>query len=371
MKEGTRNFLVGTFVISSLAALGILMVWFGETPEWLRTSEWTVEIRGVTDLRGIGDGTPVNLNGVEIGRVTGLDFVDRARPEQGVVVIARIDRDYSIPRGSLAKIYGATLGLGSGHVNIIVEKGGDPTPVPKDGTARLHGQMASMLGEVVTKDMIDSVQRTVENIGSFAAAAEPVAANLETMLEQRRVADLKKHGGDQQANVTTVVERIDNFVANLNAILGDVNVQDDVKGVVRDLKDTTLDLKEMITMWRSESQKLADNTNNAIDRTEEKLEESFAYLNTFLKSVDEASRSLATVMHAIEQGKGTAGLIAKDERLYEAAVLAIQRLDKVLGNIERITGKIEEDGYITVGQITPVGTFTEDFPVGAQASDQP
>ncbi|MCH8966093.1 MAG: hypothetical protein IID43_00300, partial [Planctomycetes bacterium] len=56
MKEGTRNLLVGVFVIAAIGALGILMVWFGETPSWLRRSDWTLKIAGVRDLRGVGEG---------------------------------------------------------------------------------------------------------------------------------------------------------------------------------------------------------------------------------------------------------------------------------------------------------------------------
>ena len=100
MKESTRNMLVGVFVMASLGALAVMMVWFGETPEWLRRNEWALTITGVRDLRGIGEGSPVKLNGGEIGRVSSLGFHDREHPERGVVIIARIEKQYSIPRGA-------------------------------------------------------------------------------------------------------------------------------------------------------------------------------------------------------------------------------------------------------------------------------
>ena len=76
MNETSRNFWVGLFVVLSLGALGVLMVWFGEAPSWLGSGEWTLRIEGVKELRGIGDGSPVTLNGVEIGRVNRLEFED-------------------------------------------------------------------------------------------------------------------------------------------------------------------------------------------------------------------------------------------------------------------------------------------------------
>ena len=53
MNERMRNFLVGLFVVASLTVLGVLMVWFGETPSWLPSSEWDLRITGVSDLGDI------------------------------------------------------------------------------------------------------------------------------------------------------------------------------------------------------------------------------------------------------------------------------------------------------------------------------
>jgi hypothetical protein len=73
---------------------------------------------------------------------------------------------------------------------------------------------------------------------------------------------------------------------------------------------------------------------------------------------------MAGLARHVEDGKGTMGLLARDERLYEAAVITMQRFGELAATMQRIVGKIEEDGYITVGQATPIGTFTKKFPVG-------
>lgn len=373
MKESTRNMLVGVFVMASLGALAVMMVWFGETPDWLRRNEWDLTISGVRDLRGIGDGSPVKLNGVEIGRVSSLDFRDREHPEQGVVIIAGIEKQYSIPQGAYAKVYGATLGFGSGHINIIMAEGVDSSPIPTDN-AQIRGEMASMIGEIVTKDMVDSVQRAIDNAGDFLAAARPVAENLDNLLESRPIKELDAgtlDPQDQQANVTTVVERIDNLVAHLNAVLGDVQVQDDVKGVVRDLKDTSEDLKQYVAMLRFKTEKLVDSADTVVGRTGDNLDGSFKLLNDVFESAGDAAKSIASVAQGLKEGKGTAGLIAGDERLYEAAVLTLLRFEEALSTLNRILTKIDEEGRITIAQETAVGTFPKTFPVGTPANRQP
>lgn len=371
MNERMRNFLVGLFVVASLTVLGVLMVWFGETPSWLPSSEWDLRITGVSELSGIGEGSTINLNGVEIGRVDHLMFKNSERPDQGVVIVARIQRKFSIPRGAFARVYGSTLGFGMGHIDIVVEPGVRAEPLPKKA-AEIGGEMRSIIGELINKDLVQSVERMITHIADLAASAEPVAKNLALLIEQRTVVDTSQPGARENGltpNLSTVIERIDILIAHVNAVLGDENLQDDVKVAVGDLKDASTELRETIALWHSESRRISDNVNAGIDRTEENLERSFVRLNEVLGNLDDAATSMATMMHEVAAGRGTAGLLVGDERLYEAAVLTFDRLSELIATIQRITGKIEEDGYITVGEATPVGTFTKNFPIAAQATD--
>ncbi len=368
MTETKRNMAVGTFVAASLIVLATLMAWFGETPEWLGGNEWRLEITGARELRGISQGTPIQLNGVEIGRVKDLQFGDPERPDLGVVVVAGIKSQYSIPQGAVARLYGATLGFGVGRVEIFVEPGGDRKLLPKED-AQIHGEMRSMIGEFITRDMVDSVQRMINNIGDLAGEATPVARNMNRLLERRTVAEVEQPGATTTPNLSTVVERIDQLVANLNVVLGDVNVQGDVKGVVHDLKASAETLKETMELWRSQTQRLSDNLNTGIDTTEANLDRSFGKLNQVLDNLDNGTRSLASTLRQVEEGKGTAGLLVRDPRLYEAAVLSLQRFSDAMASLNAILGKIERDGYVTVGQ-APSGLLRKNFPVPIQASEK-
>lgn len=274
--------------------------------------------------------------------------------------------------GAYAKVYGATLGIGTGQINIVVEENVTSALMPRE-KATMRGEMASMLNEIITPSMVQSFQRTLDGIGNLAVAAEPVAASLDELIKQRSVADVDHPALGEpppMANISTVVERMDQLVANLNAVLGDVEVQSDVKGVVRDLKDASATLKETVELWKRQSAKLADTATGAIDRTESKLDGSFELLDQFLAQVGQAATGLVHLINDIEQGKGTAGLIAKDERLYESAVLAMDRLNLVLADLAIISGKIRDDGYFTIAQASPVGPpvfkKTFDTPGGSQ-----
>ncbi len=361
MTENMRNMLVGVFVISALGVLAILMAWFGETPSWMGGSEWTLRITGVDELRGISDGSPVNMNGVEIGRVKTLEFEDPNRPDRGVVVVTRIKKQYVVPRAAFAKVYGATLGFGTGHVEICMPPGASAEPVDTE-MAMISGEMHNIIGEIISKELVSSFEQTVMHIGNLAEAAGPVAESLADLLEQRTVAQVQEPGATP--NLSTMVERIDHLVANINAVLGDTTVQGDVKLAVRDLKDATEGLKSTIVIWQDESRRISENVNAGIDRTEENLERSFVKLNKVLDRLDGSATNLDNILHEVKGGRGTAGLLVRDERLYEAAVISLERFAELIASLQRITGKIEEDGYITIAQKTPVGTFTKNFPIG-------
>jgi len=367
MTETVRNLWVGIFVVVSMLVLGTLMIWFGEAPDWLGGSEWQLRITNVASLGGVDLGSPVQMNGVEIGRIKKLEFVDVKRPDYGVEIIARIKTPYVVPEGSIARVYGATLGLGTGHVEIVCPVGGKTQPLPKKG-ASIPGEMHSLIGELVTKDLVNSVQRTIDNIGNFADAATPVARNLSQLLEKRTVADVSRPDSKTTANLATVVERLDTLMANLNAVLGDVNVQRDVKDAVRDLKTVTADLKDTVRNWKTASKEITTSLANGIDRTEKNLDQSFTKFNHVLDNLDDGTRSFSTTMQRVAEGEGTAGLLLRDERLYESAVVSFERLSDALGRLQSILAKIERDGYVTVG-LAPGGILKKTYPIGRQVTD--
>lgn len=365
MKETGRNFLVGIFVLGALLMLATLMTWFGETAKVFGGSEWTMTITSSHEIRGIAEGTAVLFSGVEIGRVKRLDFKDVERPWKGVLVVCRMKNRYVVPRNAIAQIHGAALGFGLGKINIIIPDESATEPIDrKDG--RIPGEMAPAFGDILPPEFASSVDRMVEHIGNLAAAATPVAQNLSQLLEQRSIDVVDDPRAAERgviANVSTVVERLDKLVGNVNDVLGDQEVQGDLKGIAADLKSSSEELHALVDQWRTDSSGIAQNVNQSIDHTEAEIAATLRQTNEVLAELDRSAKNLTAILDGIQRGEGTAGLLVRDPRLYEAAVLALRSIGETAATIQRVAGKIEEDGYITVGQKTVVGTLTRDFPV--------
>ena len=366
MKEYTRNVLIGVFVLAALACLGLMLVWFGESPAWLSSNEWQLKIGPVHGLRGIGQGTTVQLNGVEIGRVATVDLRNPARPDRGVTVTALIKRQYTIPQGSYAKLYGAAFGFGAGRVDIMVQPDTQMPPEPTDGTAEIMGEASNVLSEIVTEELRDSINRMIDNIGNLAHHATPVAEDLHNMLQERSVEQVDAEG--MVANLATAVQRFDHMIGNLNTVLGDTEVQGDVRQVASDLADASAEIKNLVGLWKQETERTSDNVNDGIDRVEGRVDLALNKLITVIDNLDESTRQLNHIMQAVTTEDGTVGRLVNDPRLYEAGVVSLERLSELIGTLQRVFGKIEEDGYIRVGQTTAIGTFTKDIPVNPPTS---
>lgn len=352
-------------MVLSLLILGALMIMFGEAPSWLGGSEWKLRITGFTELSGITEGTSVTFLGVEIGRVSAIEFVDPEIPGIGVEVVALIKNNYSVPVNARAKIYAATLGLGQGRVDIIAE-GEVSQMLPKDGTARpIPGTMHSMLRDIVPEDLTDNFAKMVENFANVAEAAEPLIDDLRTVVEARRVADVEASEGSLQPNLSTVIERIDRLATSINEVVDDREMRDGLRGITNNLVEASDNLNEWSQQLKAETERTSATINDTLGRTEEQVSHFLVNANTVLESLDQAAKSLHAILQAVEGGQGTAGLAVRDPRLYEAATLTFERLSEAVKTAQLILNKIEEEGRFTIAQDTALGTFEKDFPTPA------
>lgn len=374
MKETTRNVLVGVFVIASLGALGALMVMFGERPEWLGGAEWSLRIRGVSQLRDIREGNEVTLNGVAIGRVGRLEFKDDRRPGLGVDIIVLIKNAYAVPATARALVYSPTLGIGRGVIELVVDDPLSGEVLPTDGTASIRGQMANRLNEIVSEEAMDSFEQTVVQIGQFAEKLTPVAEDLHLLLRKSPVAQVDQPLTEAEritANLSTVIERFDATLRNVNDVLGDEQLKTDFKTVAARLRDASDKLNVVLETWRTETQKLADNVNTGVDHTEQHIGEFFAAANAVLENLDTASDQLALAARALNEGDGTAALLLRDPRLYESMVYSFDRLGQLVATLQPLAEKIAEEERIPIKVKTAVGSIPTSIDLKKKDAEKP
>ena len=352
MKEGYRNLLVGLFMVGGLGALGVLLMMFGEAPSWLGGAEYSLSIC-VDEIAGIDDGTPVYMNGIKIGRVTTLDFINKSAPDKGVKVICSIEKQFTVPRGASAECVGPALGLGRGRIEIFAKGSGMP-PVEPGGTIR--GKTVNALEKIFPETMASSLESTVIKIGDFAETLTPVAKDLHGLFKKTPLdqADATEAAGKSSiANLYTAVQRLDRALKHFDEIIGDPDIGDGLRETIANVRAMSVDgrdafanLRDTTTQLKADSSRIADKLEFAVDNINSRANQ---IADASMPVLDNAARTTANlnlITGNLVEGKGTLGLLLNDSRLYEVMVLSVERIKDLVDSLRRLAYRFEKKGRI-------------------------
>jgi phospholipid/cholesterol/gamma-HCH transport system substrate-binding protein len=166
-KSHTLNLGTGTFVLLGFAALFFLTTQttsrglsFGSSPHYNLTAKFD----NIGDLKV---GAPVSMSGVEIGRVTKIDFDSK---EYKAVVLLRIDNKFNqIPSDSDASIY--TQGLLGGKFIGLTAGGADTYLKDKDHVD--FTQSAFVLENLIGQVLANFTKSKADDQAAAAAPTKP------------------------------------------------------------------------------------------------------------------------------------------------------------------------------------------------------
>jgi len=272
-----REMWVGVFVILGiLATLGTLFVL---TDAATFRGRYIITT-SVPSAGGIRRGDPVQMRGVNIGRVQRFRMVP-----QGVAIRLEIEGEYDVPVDSHVELKSSGL-LGGVVADIIPGeattslKNGGTIPgrseeAMMDQTNRIAGQVETVLGRMDTLLSKD----TIENVHASSADVRKLLGQLQdTVAEQRR----------ELATLNKSLRRSSEGIERASA------------GI------------EKVT------------TSPELDRTVKRLDTLTQRIDEVTGTLDRSSRSMESVLARIDRGEGTLGKLTKDDRLYnnlnEAAV---------------------------------------------------
>ena len=108
MNERVMQFRIGMFVIVAGLVLGMLVIWFGESPSLFRDHAF-VRVR-YTEAPGVAEGITVRKSGIRIGEVLSINFDETPNRPEGVIVVLSLERKYKLRKDSVAKISRSLIG---------------------------------------------------------------------------------------------------------------------------------------------------------------------------------------------------------------------------------------------------------------------
>jgi phospholipid/cholesterol/gamma-HCH transport system substrate-binding protein len=277
-----REAWVGLFVVAGIAATVILLAVL--TDAALFRGRYIVTTN-VPNASGIRKGDPVQMHGVNIGRVLGFDI-----GQQGVDIRLEIEGEYPVPRDSHVEL------KASGLFGSMVA---DVKPGASKDMARYGDRIAGSSGYGL-----------FDKMDSLAGQTEKIAVKVQGLLSDETVRDLQ--GGASGARQS---------LDELNRILREQRGQ---------LRDLTANL-------RNSSASLDKATSGPeLERTIKRMDELTARLDGTLATLDKSSASLESILGRMDRGEGTLGKLSRDEALYTNAVEATKNLNKASEELNKL-----------------------------------
>lgn len=354
MNQTRQNVMVGLFVLVGLGTVGVMIMAFGQygTFSWVRKPPYAIEVR-FASAAGIKPGTIATIGGITVGRVRSVNFVDPSAFNQGVSVRIEFERDYRLRRGARA----ATVepGFGSGRPPIVLYPGDPDGPFLESGE-RIEGSVSAAAESFLPPQVVSTFDRTATQIGEAAEALTPVLKEMKVLLEQRSPADVDRPGGPA-GNISSAAARLDASLKHFNDVLGDPQVQSNLRSAVEDLKQITTDGKAMAADLKSaaaEVKTAASDARNLIAGAQESVRKIDAHVdsvsNGIVQNLEKSSKfldQLNLMAGSVSRGEGSLGALVTDRKLYDAMVLTFQRFAATVEEF-RMVGEEWRKGKIKI-----------------------
>ncbi len=228
MNETTRNCLVGITVLIALVCLGIMVATFAGIPSLLQGGK-TIDIY-VHKSAGVRVGDPVHIADIRIGSITSVGLVDRNNPNAGVLIIARIDEDVTLPDDSVVVFWRNWMGAPS--INIQSRP---------DVVAEFTGK--GIPGIIEESNPADAFAPAMEAING-------VTENVDTMT--MKVIDLSEDLSALLESLTVTARRLERGEGTLGMLAADPALYNDLTAATQNLAELLSHLTNLAQQWQAQ-----------------------------------------------------------------------------------------------------------------------
>jgi len=209
--ETKANYVaVGAFVLVCLAALLIALLWLGGSQYTREFAYYRTYFSG--SVTGLGDGTLVRYNGIQVGRVSKVEF-DPNNPKR-VIVTLQINPGLPIHSDSLASI--GSEGL-SGGTYVEIDGGSQSAPVlPR-----------TMFGEYpVIRSRQSTLQQLEQSAPQLLTKINHIADRLDDVLSDKNrqaFSETLNNLREMSANLNKHSSQFDSILKNLDTASAGLN----------------------------------------------------------------------------------------------------------------------------------------------------
>jgi phospholipid/cholesterol/gamma-HCH transport system substrate-binding protein len=322
MSPYRKNLMVGVVVLGGLVVLGWMILQFGDAPIRLFSTE-QIRVQFVADrAEGITAGSAITFRGVGVGKV---ESVQRGDDHQHVIIGATIDREPPLPGNVIAAIRSSGL-IGSGATIALQVAGDQPE------------------GQLQPDQVIETAFVGLDLLPpEFAELATELKLSARAFRESNIVADLDE-----------TVKKAGQMIDSLNRLVDDPQSQSNLKqslANIAEATETATRIAANLEKFTANLQAVGDETTvtirkaqGAITKVEGHVDNLSGQLTERLAQVAGVLDTIQSITRKIDQGKGTAGALVNDPRLYESLLLTSEQLNAMITDLKRLVEQWEQEG---------------------------
>lgn len=240
-----------------------------------------------SDVQGLEASSPVMINGMKVGVVTGISMKDIS---DKVVVEFTVDSHYKLPANTVAMLGSSSL-MGGMKITLNI---GDSKEVLSNG-AELQSSLDS--------GMTDAVSEIVGKASGLIDSLYISLGKVNMLMSENMIKDA--HGTISNLNKTT---------ANLNKVIESESGK--ISEITSNLSSLTSEFNEMVPEMKS----AMANVNNLTDSLNQSLPEMLA--------------EIQELVNKINSNEGTVGKILNDGQLYDNASLTMEEAAALLKDLK-------------------------------------
>lgn len=245
------------------------------------------------EVEGLVVGANVTIRGLNVGKVKIIDFNDDF---EKIKVTFSIRDDLTFSNESVAQLYEA--GLIGGKAIAIIPKY-DSSNIIKNGDI-LISEIKPGLTELVNQQ-IAPLQDKIEGL---LTSADSLFAGISNIMNY-----------ETQNNLKMTLEGLASTIENVNVLSSNIN--DILNANEKGLKSTINNLS-----------KVSGNLNKITDSLKQMP------LSSIVKNFEDTSLQLKRIIERLNSGEGSAGMILKDNKLYDNLVNSSEALEALLSDLK-------------------------------------
>jgi phospholipid/cholesterol/gamma-HCH transport system substrate-binding protein len=300
MPPRKRNIVTGAVVLSALGMLVWMILTFSGGAMRIFKARGTPVGFLCDRADGLSDGSPVFFKGVQVGKVT---RVTRMPDNVNVSIEGELENHPPLPQNLIGQIRAQSQLGTSSEIDLT-------TDGPAAGT------------------LVANEQIKLRFLGQSIFPPE-----FSDMVAQMNKQDLVKHLDEVLVSIRIQAEKVGNLV-------GDPKLHDDLNKAMTNIRAVS----ERANVIAAKLDKLTANADTAVTGVRADMDRLTVKFGDDLDKLGITFRQFQEISAKINNGKGSAGQLINDPKLYDELTLTARQLNKVAATLSRLVEQWEREG---------------------------